>query len=131
MYLLDSNMISHLVRFPTGVVAGRLSEIAAEHLCTSIIVSAEVRFGVAKKGSDDLARKVEAVLSRMTIMPCDKPADHTYATTRLELERIGLPIGPNDLLIAAHALALGATLVTANEREFSRVPGLKVENWLG
>jgi tRNA(fMet)-specific endonuclease VapC len=131
MYLLDSNMISHIVRFPAGAVAKKLSDVGAERVFTSIIVSAEIRFGVLKKGSNELARKVDAVLSRMTIAPCDKPTDATYALARLKLEQSGTPIGPNDLLIAAHALALNATLVTANEREFSRVPGLKVENWLG
>lgn len=129
-YLLDSNAISHIVRFPAGQVARRLSEIGAEHVFTSVIVSAEILFGVRRKGSADLAGKVDAVLSRLTVAPTEKPADQRYAELRCSLEKSGKPIGPNDLFIAAHALALGAVLVTDNEKEFSRVPGLKVENWL-
>lgn len=129
-YLLDSNAISHIVRFPAGQVARRLSEIDAEQVFTSVIVSAEVLFGVRKKGSADLAAKVEAVLSRLFVAPVATPADQRYAELRCSLEKSCTPIGPNDLFIAAHALALDAVLVTDNENEFSRVPGLKVENWL-
>jgi tRNA(fMet)-specific endonuclease VapC len=129
-YLLDANAISHIVRFPTGKVAERLTEVGSEMVFTSIIVSAEVMFGVRKKGSDDLTRKVVAVLSKLAVAPFIQPADESYAEVRSRLEKGGRPIGPNDLFIAAHALALDATLVTDNEKEFSRVPGLKIENWL-
>ena len=129
-YLFDANVISHIVRFPTGKVAERLSEVGSEQVFTSVIVSAEVMFGVRRKESDELAKKVGAVLSRLQVAPFEKPADESYADLRSILEKAGKPIGPNDLFIAAHALALNAVLVTANEREFSRVPGLKVENWL-
>lgn len=67
---------------------------------------------------------------RTPILPMEMPADEAYASVRLALEKIGKPIGTNDLLIAAHALALDATLVTDNESEFARIPGLKIENWL-
>lgn len=129
-YLLDANAISHIVRFPTGKVAERLAEVGSEMVFTSIIVSAEVMYGVRKKGSDDLTRKVIAVLSKLTIAPFIQPADASYGEVRSRLEKVGTPIGPNDLFIAAHALALDAVLVTDNEKEFSRVPGLKIENWL-
>jgi tRNA(fMet)-specific endonuclease VapC len=129
-YLLDANIISHLVRFPTGVIHLRLNDVGHDNIFTSIIVASEIKFGVEKNGSVDLARKVNAVLSRLPIVPFEAPADEFYAKIRAQLEKLRNTIGPNDLLIASHALALGAIMVTDNEREFSRVPGLKVENWL-
>jgi tRNA(fMet)-specific endonuclease VapC len=94
-----------------------------------MIVACELRFGAAKRGAPRLTAQMEAVLAAMEILPFDKPADHEYAKLRLYLERTGTPIGPNDMLIAAHALASGSILVTANTDEFARVPGLAVENW--
>jgi tRNA(fMet)-specific endonuclease VapC len=129
-YLLDANIISHLVRFPTGVIHLRLNDVGHDNIFTSIIVASEIKFGVEKNGSVDLAHKVNAVLSRLPIVPFEAPADEFYAKIRAQLEKLRNTIGPNDLLIASHALALGAIMVTDNEREFSRVPGLKVENWL-
>ena len=82
-----------------------------------------------KNGSEELSRKVSAVTRRIYVAPLQLPGDQRYAEVRLAL-RQGKNIGPNDLWIAAHALALDAVLVTNNESEFSRVPGLKVENWL-
>ena len=129
-YLLDANAISALVTDPQGQVAGRLAAVGERNVMTSIVVSAEVEFGVRKKGSADLARKVAKVMQRLYVAPLAPPADVQYAAIRLDLERRGRRIGPNDLLIASHALALDATLVTDNVREFRRVKGLKVENWL-
>lgn len=74
---------------------------------------------------------MEAILAALPVLPLELPADAGYAQIRCALEQAGQPMGPNDLLIAAHALALQCTLVTANEREFARVPGLAVVNWLG
>ncbi|MCU0830396.1 MAG: type II toxin-antitoxin system VapC family toxin [Rhizobiaceae bacterium] len=129
-YLLDTNILSHLVRFPTGSAAIRIAQIGSNEVFTSIVVAAEARFGAAKKGSELLTSKIENILTRLRVEPFDAPADLHYADIRHHLERSGTPISPNDMLIAAHALGLGATLVTANETEFSRVPGLKIENWL-
>ena len=98
---------------------------------TSLVVSAELRFGALKKGSEPLSSQIEAVLSVLDILPLEGPVDDYYAGLRLVLERAGTPIGGNDMLIAAQALAFDLILVTANEREFSCVPGLSVENWLG
>ncbi len=95
-----------------------------------MIVAAELRFGAAKKQSPSLATRVKMVLDAMEILPFEPPADIFYADLRAELERNGRTIGANDLLIAAHALTLGMTLVTNNEREFSRIGSLSVENWL-
>lgn len=105
----------------------RLGEI---NICTSIIVSSELRFGAIKKGSVKLTQHLEAILSAMEVLPYEDPADSHYALLRNHLETEGKPIGPNDMLIAAHALSLNLILVTANMGEFSRVPGLTVENWI-
>jgi tRNA(fMet)-specific endonuclease VapC len=129
-YLLDANMISALVSDPVGQVARRLEAAGERNVMTSIVVSAEVAFGVRKKGSDELARKVGNIMGRLHVAPLAPPSDEYYAAIRLDLERRGEPIGPNDMLIAAHAMALDATLVTDNEREFSRIAGLRIENWL-
>jgi tRNA(fMet)-specific endonuclease VapC len=129
-YLLDTNIISDIVRYPVGRVAARIREVGADQVCTSIVVAAELRFGEMKRGSRRLLARVEAALDTLDILPLEPPADRLYGQLRADLERRVLPIRANDMLIAAHALAIGCTLVTANEREFSRIPGLKVENWL-
>jgi len=129
-YLLDSNIISDLVRHPNGRVAKQLQKIGEPKTCTSIIVAAELRFGVVKRGSPQLSADLEAILGAMEVLPFEAPADKTYALIRARLEKSGRPIGANDLLIASHAMALGYTLVTDNEREFSRIKDLAQENWL-
>jgi tRNA(fMet)-specific endonuclease VapC len=130
LYMLDTNIVSDLVRNPQGVVAGRVAEVGEDQVCTSMIVAAELRYGATKKGSVRLTAQLEAVLTALEIVPFDEPADAAYARIRTALEAAGKPIGANDLLIAAHGLALGYVLVTDNQREFSRVPGLACENWL-
>lgn len=129
-YLLDTNIVSDLVRRPAGRTRDCIAAYGEERVCTSIVVAAELRFGAAKKGSERLTAQLETVLAALEILPFDQPADRRYGEIRHALERAGTPIGGNDLLIAAHALALDLTLVTANETEFRRVPGLVVENWL-
>jgi len=95
-----------------------------------VIVAAELRYGAAKKRSPLLTRRLEAVIGALQVLPFEPPADSIYGQLRAQLEHKGTPIGGNDLLIAAHAIALGYSLVTANEREFSRITTLKRENWL-
>ena len=129
-YLLDTNVISELIRNPGGKAGGRIAALREGELRTSVIVTAELRYGIAKKGSERLAKLVEGVLADFEVLPWEAPADVHYAAVRDSLSRSGQPIGDMDMLIAAHALALDAILVTNNEREFSRVPGLKIENWL-
>jgi tRNA(fMet)-specific endonuclease VapC len=129
-FLLDTNILSDLVRRPRGQVAKYIEREGERSVCTSIVIAAELRFGAHKLGSARLARQLEAILGAIEILPLEEPADLHYASIRWTLEQRGEFIGPNDLLIAAHALALEYTLVTANEREFSRVPGLQVANWL-
>jgi tRNA(fMet)-specific endonuclease VapC len=128
-YMLDTNIVSYLAREPQGRVAQRIATLGGEGLCVSIIVAAELRYGCAKKASAKLSQQIDAILAAIEIVPFDAPADSAYAAIRSELEADGRPIGPNDLLIAAHARALGATLVTANIGEFARVGGLALENW--
>ncbi len=110
-YLLDTNILSVLVRSPRGPVA-------------------ELRFGAARKGSERLSRQVEAVLGALPVVAWQAPNDRIYADLRLGLEQAGTPIGANDLLIATQALADGSVLVTDNTREFARIGGLTIENWL-
>ena len=129
-YLLDANILSHLIRNPAGPVFGYLESILPATACTSIIVSAEIRYGLRKSESEKLRIQAEKVLEVIDILPLEKPVDTHYGEIRTFLNRSGTPIGGNDFFIAAHALALDLTLVTANVREFSRVPKLRVENWL-
>lgn len=129
-YLLDTNIVSDLIRNPQGNVARRIAKVGATQVCTSIIVAAELRYGAEKRGAASLSERLEAVLERLEVLPFETPADANYALLRVKLERSGKPIGAHDLLIAAHALCLGCAIVTDNEREFGRVAGLKLENWL-
>jgi tRNA(fMet)-specific endonuclease VapC len=129
-YLLDTNVLSHLVRQPQGAVAVRIREVGEDAVLTSIVVACELRYGAVKRGSKRLTRQVDAVLGAMTILPLEAGVERHYAAIRTALERKGTPIGAHDLLIAAHAKAVGATCVTANVAEFRRVPTLAVENWL-
>ena len=129
-YLLDTNIISDLVRRPGGTIGARIADVGEDSICTSIVVAAELRYGAAKSASKQLSERVGLLLSALEILPLEPPADQRYAEIRHDLARRGTPIGPNDLLIAAHALAADLTLITANTREFERVPSLRVENWL-
>lgn len=129
-YLLDTNVVSDLVRNPQGRVAQRISEIGESRVCTSIVVAAELRYGAAKKQSPRLTARLEAVLGALEVLPLEAPVDVVYGDLRTRLEAVGQPIGGNDLLVAAQALALDHTIVTDNEREFARVEGLPRENWL-
>ena len=129
-YLLDTNIVSDLVRNPRGRAAGHISRVGEAQVCTSIIVAAELRYGAAKKGSSRLAMQLEAVLGALDVLPFAAPADRAYGELRTWLEKARSPIGGNDLLIAAQTVALGYTIVTDNETEFMRIEGLLCENWL-
>lgn len=131
LYMLDTNIISDLIRNPQGKVAKRIARVGEDNLCTSVIVAVELRYGCAKSGSARLLEAVEELLGEINILPFDVPADAEYGAIRAELEAAGKPIGSNDFLIAAHAFTTGATIVTANISEFKRIRGLAVENWLG
>jgi tRNA(fMet)-specific endonuclease VapC len=128
--MLDTNVISDLIKNPKGKAAKRIAPVGENNICTSIIVAAELRDGCARKGSERLLKSVEDLLAEIDVLPFESPADVEYGNIRSELENAGKPIGANDFLIAAHAAAVNATIVTANVDEFKRVRGLKVENWL-
>lgn len=130
LYLLDTNILSHLVRQPQGPVAERIADVGEANVLTSVIVACELRYGAAKRGSRRLTRQVETVLGALTIRPLESDVERIYAAIRVALEKKGTPIGAHDMLIAAHARAIDAVCVTDNTAEFKRVPALKIENWL-
>ena len=129
-YLLDTNIVSDLVRNPQGKVAQHIRTVGEARVSTSIIVAAELRYGATKKASLRLSAQLEAVLGAIEVLPFEAPADAAYGLLRTRLEQAARPIGANDLLIAAQALSLGYTIVTDNEREFAHVEDLRRENWL-
>ena len=129
MFILDTNVISAMIRDPAGPASRKAHETDPEQLATSVVVAGEMRFGYLRKDAPALKAKVEAALSALIVLPIEVDVSCHYGSIRLELERAGTPIGSNDLWIAAHARALGATLVTNNIRELSRVPELKLEDW--
>ncbi len=129
-YLLDTNIVSDLVRNPQGRVTQRIREVGEAQVCTSIIVAAGLRHGATKRASPRLTAQLEAVLGALEVLPFEAPADAAYGRLRARLERTGRPIGGNDLLIAAQVVACGHTIVTDNEREFNRIDDLPCENWL-
>jgi len=129
-FMLDTNIISDMIRNPAGKAASAVVREGDAAVCTSIVVASELRYGCARKGSAKLLKKVEDLLAEIPVLPLDVPVDAEYGALRTELEAVGQPIGHNDLFIAAHACVLGAILVTANIGEFTRIRKLKVENWL-
>jgi tRNA(fMet)-specific endonuclease VapC len=133
LYLLDTNILSDMMRNPTGLAAQQFratrSKSDTTDIRTSVIVQCELLFGLRRRTHPRWQTHYELLLQSVTVMPFDAEVAAHYANLRTVLEQAGTPIGPNDTFIAAHALALGATLVTA-DTEFSRVPGLQVENWL-
>lgn len=129
-YLLDTNIVSDLIRHPQGRVAEQIRAVGETNVCTSSIVAAELRYGATQKASSRLSAQLEAVLAVLELLPFEAPADVAYGELRARLERLGKPIGGNDLLIAAQAVALGYTLVTDNESEFRRIEELSWQNWL-
>ena len=130
-YLLDTNILSDLVKQPAGAAARKIASLEDEKTCcTSLVVACELGYGAHKKGSAALSQKVNQLLATIAVLPLNDDMAVYYAEIRVELERMGQPIGSNELLIAAHARSQGLTVVTANVKEFMRVPELTVENWL-
>ena len=127
-YLLDTNILSHLIRHPQGQVRKHLDRVDEDSLCTSVIVACELRYGALRSGSKHIAERVRMLLQIVPVLGLEPGVDQHYADIRTHLERQGTPIGHNDLLIAAHARHLKLVMVTHNIREFRRVPQLSVEN---
>ncbi|MDB9525303.1 type II toxin-antitoxin system VapC family toxin [Oscillatoria sp. CS-180] len=129
-YLLDTNILSDLVRHPQGRILQQINRVDENSVCTSIVAACELQFGAEKSDSARVSQQIQRILQILPVLPLESPIEKHYAVIRKSLEQAGTPIGPNDLLIAAHALTLDITLVTANVREFERVPGINLENWL-
>ncbi len=130
MWLLDTNICIYLIKKKPEGVLKRLRALDISTVAVSSITVAELQYGVAKSARPEQnALALAALLAPLDVLAFDDSAVATYGTVRAELERSGTPIGSLDSLIAAHALALGRTVVTNNTREFSKVVGLKLENW--
>lgn len=131
IYMLDTNICGYIIRNKPEYIKERFKKIEQKHEITlSSIVVSELLYGAQKKESTKLSKLVNAFISNFTIHDFDARAAGEYARIRDTLERKGQIIGSNDLFIAAHAKALGATLVTNNPKEFQRVDGLTLENWI-
>ena len=122
-WMLDTKVLSKLIRNPRGEVASRVIAEPAGAICTSIIVACELRFCAAREDSPVLTDRVDQLLDRLDVLPLDADVDSHYADIRAPLEHAGTPIGSHDLFIEAHARCLDLTLVTRNKRELARVPG--------
>ena len=132
-WLLDTNILSNVIKYPHEPLGQRLRDLFDQQpgaLITSVVVECELMFGAARVESTALPKKITGLLQFIPVLTLAQNVVPHYATIRAHLQRQGTLIGPNDTLIAAHALALDCTLVTGNEAEFRRVPGLRVENWL-
>jgi tRNA(fMet)-specific endonuclease VapC len=129
-YLLDTPVLTALIRDPAGPLVRRIAAVGERQVATSVIVAGELRYAVEGRGSQRMKAAVEAVLDGIDILPLEAQADVHYAEIRREAERARVPLGGNDLWLAAHARAGGHILVTSAERDFRRVRGLLVENWL-
>ena len=129
-YLLDTNILTDLIKNPSGRVKEQIAKVGEVNVCTSMIVACEMRFGARKKNAPLLTARVERLLQAIEVLPFDGDVDRAYAEVRAMLEALGRPSGANDMLIAAHAVTEDCILVTNNESEFVHVTGLVVENWL-
>ncbi len=129
-YLLDTNTCIYIINRRPAKVFEHFAGRHVGDIAISSITGAELAFGVAKSGSQRNQDALDKFLARLDILPFDEDAMRRYGVVSSDLEREGTPIGALDLLIAAHALALNATLVSNNLREFQRIKGLSLENWL-
>jgi tRNA(fMet)-specific endonuclease VapC len=128
-YLLDTNICVYLIRNRSQLLLEKIIAHSSDGLALSVVTICELEFGVAKSSAQEKNRiALNRFTNKFSILPLTERAAKTYGEIRASLERQGKPIGPLDLLIAAHALSENLTLVTNNEQEFNRVPGLQVEN---
>ena len=130
MYLLDTNICIYIINRRPMEVFDRFEGLKVGQVAISSITGAELSFGVEKSGSTRNRQALDKFLAPLDILAFDEAAMRVYGSLRSHLEGQGTPIGSMDMLITAHALALDATLVTNNAREFQRVPGLVLENWV-
>jgi tRNA(fMet)-specific endonuclease VapC len=129
-FLLDTDTCIYIINRRPPKVFEHFAGRQIGDIAISSITGAELSFGVAKSGSERNLLALDKFLAPLEILPFGEAAMRVYGPLRSELERQGRPIGAMDLLIAAQALALGYTLVTNNRREFERVAGLRLENWV-
>jgi len=129
-YMLDTNVVSDILRNPAGRAAKRSRTVGEQHIFLSVIVAAELRFGLTRRPSATFRIRLEELLEQFRVLAVETPTDRVYATLRAQLEMSGTPISANDMFIAAHAIKLGHTLVTDNIREFSRIEAIRLENWI-
>lgn len=130
MILLDTNICIYIINARPPEVLARFHAYRLGEIGISSVVAAELAYGVAKSGSARNRSALEMFLAPLEVLSFDDRAVWVYGDLRAELERLGQPIGAMDTMIAAHALAVDAVLVTNNTREFSRVSGLRLENWV-
>lgn len=128
-YLLDTNIVSFHIRKSSAALERRLRRTKAAHVALSVVTEMELRYGIARNPRLRIAALVEELLAGLSVLPLTSEVARVYGRIRAELDRAGKPIGPLDLMIAAHALATRRTLVTNNTREFERVPGLRCVDW--
>ena len=132
-YMLDTNTLIYVLnaRPQHQAVLDQFNQHDPRNLCLSSITLAELRFGVEQSQRRDSTQgKLNRVIAALGVAPFEERAARAYGSLRAHLQADGTPIDPLDTLIAGHALSLGMTLVTNNTREFSRVPGLRIENWI-
>lgn len=130
VYLLDTNILSDVAHDPTGPVARKLDEIDPDSIVSSVVVAAEVWFGVENNPSYRSRARTESFMETVRVLGMGPEVARVYGRMRAEMQKSGRSLGPNDMLIAAHALSLDATLVTDDAKAFAQVPGLRIENWL-
>lgn len=129
-FMLDTNMVIYIIKHKPASVLERFQQYDPSEFCISAITLAEMQYGISKSSKPEKNQLALAMfLSNIAVLPFEDNAAVEYGDIRAGLEKKGTPIGPNDMLIAAHAKALGLTVVTNNTKEFARVPGLKLENW--
>ena len=130
MYMLDTNIISYLVRGASMPLKKRFEREYPENLALSSIVYAEISYGLEKRGGHKIASRVHTFIDSMRVVDFDQAAADMYAKIRIELERPGTPLDNMDILIAASAASAGAVLVSHNTKHFSKIKGFKVEDWI-
>lgn len=129
IYLLDTDICIYVINARPAKVLARFRQERMGNIGISSITAAELAYGVTQSGSERNRRALEMFLAPLEILPFDAAAIWKYGELRSDLERRGQPIGTLETMIAAHALALNTIMVTNNRREFSRVNGLRLENW--
>lgn len=129
MYMLDTNAVIMAIRHPDWDISNRIKKHIGKDLCISSVVYAELEYGVYKSSNPDNKKALVQFLLGIKILPFDSEAAQHFGDIFATLERQNKRIGDRDTMIAAHARSLGYTLITNNTREFSRVDGLKIEDW--